>query len=202
MGKIIKDKEKILFEVEGPVTPFRIGELEIDPAINNFRPAEAQKKALVNIASDDACYVFAAVSNGTIIGYVAFHQPEESSRWILLPFILELGAIEVAPGWRNHGVAKAMVLAAEKHGFMENYIITSFEYVWHWDLRGTGLDLWSYQRLMIRLFTSHGFEAYRTDDPDVMEHPANIFMARIGKNISEEQRKQFKDILILGYSRF
>lgn len=190
------------FTVEGPVTPSRLEELAIDPGIKNFRPAEVQKKALVQIASEDICKVFIAVSNETIIGYVAFHRPHELTRWSRLPFILELGAIEISPDWRNRGVAKAMVRAAADHGFMEDHVITSLEYAWHWDLKGTGLDIWSYQNMLSRLFKTIGFEIYRTDDPDILEHPASIFMARIGKNITGEQRNDFLNLLFLGEKHF
>lgn len=197
-----ENTEKRSFQVEGPVTPSRLGELTIDPQIKNFRPAEVQKKALAEIASDEACKVFIAVSGAEIIGYVAFHRPHELTRWSRAPFILELGAIEISPNWRNQGVAKALVLAAENHGFMDNHVVTSLEYAWHWDLKGTGLDIWSYQNVLSRLFKSIGFEIYRTDDPDILEHPASIFMARIGKNITGEQRAQFLDLLFLNEKRF
>jgi len=193
---------KRTFAVEGPVAPSRLGELTIDPLIKNFRPSDVQKKALMQIASDETCKVFVAVSDNEIIGYVAFHRPHELTRWSRLPFILELGAIEISPNWRNRGVAKALVLAAGEHGFMESHVVTSLEYAWHWDLKGTGLDIWSYQNVLSRLFGSIGFEIFRTDDPDILEHPASIFMARIGKDISEEQRGQFYDLLFLGEKRF
>ncbi|MCL6634914.1 MAG: GNAT family N-acetyltransferase [Peptococcaceae bacterium] len=194
--------KKPSFAVEGPVSPSRLAELGIDAGIKNFRPAEAQKKALVQIASDDACKVFIAVNNETIIGYVAFHRPHELTRWSSLPFVLELGAIEISPGWRSRGVARALVRAAESHGFMENHVVTSLEYAWHWDLAGTGLDIWSYQKMLSGLFSAVGFEIYRTDDPDILEHPASIFMARIGKNITGEQRRAFLSLLFLNEKRY
>lgn len=190
------------FTIEGPVAPSRIDELGIDPGIKNFRPADVQKKALAQIASDEICKIFIAVSQETIVGYVAFHRPHELTRWSKLPFILELGAIEISPDWRNQGVAKAMVQAAGGHGFMEDHVVTSLEYAWHWDLKGTGLDIWSYQNVLSRLFSAIGFEIYRTDDPDILEHPASIFMARIGKNITMEQRNDFLNMLFLGEKRF
>ncbi|MCL6559361.1 MAG: GNAT family N-acetyltransferase, partial [Firmicutes bacterium] len=176
--------------------------LNIDPALKNFRPADAQKKALMQIASENTCKVFIAVSGDEITGYVAFHRPHELTRWSRPPFILELGAIEISPNWRSKGVAKALVLAAGNHGFMDEHIVTSLEYAWHWDLKGTGMDIWTYQNVLCRLFSSVGFEVYRTDDPDIIEHPANIFMARIGKNITEAQRAEFMDLLFLGEKWF
>lgn len=146
--------------------------------------------------------VFIAVSQELIAVYVAFHQPHELTRWARLPFTTELGAIEISPNWRSKGVVKALVRAAVGHGFMDDRVVTSLEYAWHWDLNGTGLDIWSYQNVLFRLFSSVGFEVFRTDDPDILEHPANIFMVRIGKDITEEQRKAFKDLLFLGENWF
>ncbi|MCL5289829.1 MAG: GNAT family N-acetyltransferase [Eubacteriales bacterium] len=190
------------FLVEGPVTSERLSELDIDPDIKNFRPAHIQKKALTQIASGEIEKVFIAVSQEKIIGYVAFHLPHEMTRWSKLPFIIELGAIEISPNWRYCGVAKALMIAAAAHGFMENHVVTSLEYAWHWDLKGTGLDMFSYQNVLYRLFSPVGFEVFCTDDPDIIEHPANIFMARIGKNITEEKKEQFMDLLFTGEKWF
>ncbi|MCL6639487.1 MAG: GNAT family N-acetyltransferase [Firmicutes bacterium] len=186
------------YRVEGPVTPERLAALQIDPSIKNFRPAELQKNALIEIASDAICKVFIAVSGEEITGYVAFHLPHELTRWARLPYIIELGAIEISPRWRGRGVAKELVKAAAADGFMRKHIVTSLEYAWHWDLRGTGLDIWSYQNVLFKLFSSVGFEVFRTDDPDILEHPANLFMVRIGEDITDEQRKEFMSLLFLG----
>ncbi len=198
MTKISPSKvEERSFVVEGPVSASCLGELAIDPEMSNFRPAEIQKDALLQIAADDYCKVFIAVSEKVIIGYLAFHQPHELTRWSSLPFILELGAVEISPRWRRQGVGKSLITAAGRHGFMENHVVISLEYAWHWDLEGSGLDMWSYKDVLYRLFSKIGFRVYQTDDPDIMEHPANFFMARVGKNINENQRGDFLNHLYL-----
>lgn len=192
---VILDSRVLSFE--GPVTPSRLGELAIDQGIKNFRPAELQKEALIKIACEEICRVFIALDEKKIIGYVAFHRPHELTRWSRLPFILELGAIEISPSWRHKAVGKRLIQAVVQDGFMENHVITSLEYVWHWDLQGTGLDPWSYQKILTHLFGAAGFQMYRTNDPEILDNPANIFMARIGKNITPEQRDQFFGLLYL-----
>ena len=47
---------------------------------------------------------------------------------------------------------------------------------------------------MIRLFSSQGFRTYQTNEPNVMMRPENLFMARIGGNLSEDTRYRFKQV--------
>ncbi|MDP3284500.1 MAG: hypothetical protein Q8M56_08740, partial [Desulfobacterales bacterium] len=49
-----------------------------------------------------------------------------------------------------------------------------------------------YRNILINLFSYYGFGIYPTNEPNVMMRPENLFMARIGANISESIRKKFK----------
>ena len=31
---------------------------------------------------------------------------------------------------------------------MEDYLVITTEYYWHWDLKGTGLTVWDYRKMM------------------------------------------------------
>ena len=33
---------------------------------------------------------------------------------------------------------------------MEDYLVITTEYYWHWDLKGTGLNVWDYRKMMER----------------------------------------------------
>ena len=67
---------------------------------------------------------------------------------------------------------------------MENYIVISTEYYWHWDLKGTGLSVWEYRKVMEKVMGSVGNESgLPPTDPEITAHPANCLMARIGKNV-------------------
>jgi len=74
---------------------------------------------------------------------------------------------------------------------MENYIVITTEYYWHWDLKGTGLNVWEYRKVMEKMMNAGGLEYYATDDPEISSHPANCLMARIGKNIDAESVQKF-----------
>ena len=81
-----------------------------------------------------------------------------------------------------------------KDHFVENYIIITTEYYWHWDLKNSGLDVYEYKNLMIKLMKRAGYEVFQTNDPEITGHPANTLMARIGRNINDEQMQQFDEI--------
>ena len=39
---------------------------------------------------------------------------------------------------------------------MEDYIIITTEYYWHWDLKGTGLNVWEYRKVMEKMMNAGG----------------------------------------------
>jgi len=65
-------------------------------------------------------------------------------------------------------------------------------YSWTWDLeRISAMD---YRNMLISMFSQQGFETFQTNEPNIMMRPENLFMARIGANISEAIQKQFKQV--------
>ncbi|MCK9927443.1 hypothetical protein MXD62_09705, partial [Frankia sp. Mgl5] len=68
------------------------------------------------------------------------------------------------------------------------------EYYWHWDLKGTGLDVWQYRKVMEKVMGSVGMTWMATDDPEICSHPANCLMALIGKNVPQESIMAFDAI--------
>lgn len=180
--------------LEGPVTGSYLSRLLINKQLNNFRPAERQKEALISITDLPNARVFIARHEQEIIGYVTFHHPDEYSRWSKHPWVLELGAIEVSPSWRTYRVAQYLLQEAFSSGFFEDFIVITIEYCWHWDLRGSGLTTWDYQRMLTKLFSSVGFKKRATDDPDILEHPANVLMVRYGKNVPKEAIQRFEEL--------
>ncbi|MEJ2037819.1 MAG: hypothetical protein P8X55_02655, partial [Desulfosarcinaceae bacterium] len=65
-------------------------------------------------------------------------------------------------------------------------------YMWTWDLDGTGLTAQQYRNILIRIFSAHGFQQYQTNEPNLCLKPENLFMGRVGSQVSEETRKAFK----------
>ncbi|MEW5954008.1 MAG: GNAT family N-acetyltransferase [Bacillota bacterium] len=187
-----------LIVLEGPVRGDYINSLELEEKLDNFRPPPKQKKALIKIADSPDGQVYLARHEKTIIAYISFHFPDEFSRWSKHPAILELGAIEVSPNWRNISLGKRLLNFSFQNPLMEDMIVITIEYCWHWDLDSTRLDIWEYQRMLARLFGSVGFERILTDDPDILEHICNVLMARIGKNAPPVQVKMFYDLQFVG----
>lgn len=108
--------------------------------------------------------------------------------------LLELGAIEVTKRFRHQHVGEDMLALAFCDNAMEDYIVFTTEYYWHWDLKGTGLDVWEYRKIMEKVMASVGLEWFATDDPEICSHPANCMMARIGKRITPESVQAFDRI--------
>ena len=86
--------------------------------------------------------------------------------------------------------------------FIQNYIIISTEYYWHWDLNGTKLSIWEYRKVMEKMMAAGGLDPAPTDDPEIISHPANCLMVRIGKNVSEELVKRFDTLRFLGQHKY
>lgn len=180
--------------IEGPVKSTDIGHLEMEDDLKNFRPPEKQKKALMQIADSTDGILYIIRHENTIVGYVSFHGPDPYARWSRHNKILELGAIELSSKWRKYKLAKKLLKVAFENPVMEDYIVLTIEFSWHWDLENTGLNLWNYQRMLTNVFGSVGLLKMSTNDPDILEHPANVLMVRIGKNVSEEDIREFDEL--------
>ena len=87
------------------------------------------------------------------------------------------------PLFRDTGVGKSLLKVSMMDDAMEDYIIITTEYYWHWDLKGTGLNIWDYRKVMEKMMNAGGLQWYATDDPEICSHPANCLMVRIGKRV-------------------
>ncbi|AHF09727.1 MULTISPECIES: GNAT family N-acetyltransferase [Dehalobacter] len=184
--------------ISGVTSPDILEKLEIDQQLKAFRPAAKQKKAIVEISCLPQGKVVSAQINGELVGYITFHPPDEFERWSSgQDKVLELGAIEVSPRYRNYGVARRMLEAAFGDEKMEDYIVIATEYYWHWDLDGTNLPIWEYREMMRRLMTHTDLLIKDTDDEEITSHPANMLMVRYGKNITKKMIHNFDRLLFL-----
>lgn len=184
--------------VEGPVDPKILAQWEMAPDLNVFREPPKQHQALVEIASSDDGMVYIARLQNLIVGYVTFHDPDKYSRWSRHPGILELGAIEISPSHRNQKIGSKLMKKAFTNPLMEEKIVITIEFCWHWDLDNTGLDIWKYQKMLSKLFGSAGLERVNTDDPEILEHVANVMMARIGSKVSAKNIDLFEKMKYCG----
>jgi len=190
--ELTTDKGPVI--IEGPVSREYLESLTINPKLNNFRNANRQKEALCIVAGAPDGMVYIARHDQEIIGYVLFHSPNEYSRWSKHPRILELGAIELSREWQKKGISTAILKEAFKNPLLEDYVVITTEFYWHWDLRNSGMGVWEYQSMLKHVFGSVGFKRRHTDDPEILEHPANMLMVRIGKNVTRNHIEIFDNL--------
>ncbi|UWG95777.1 GNAT family N-acetyltransferase [Dehalobacter sp. DCM] len=180
--------------ISGVTSPDLLEKLSIDDGLKAFRPANKQKKALIEISQLEKGKVVTAQISGELVGYISFHPPDDFERWSQGPKnVLELGAIEVSPRYRRHGIAKEMLLAAFQDEKMEDYIVLATEYYWHWDL--DNIPIYEYREMMSRLMNHVNLVIRETDDDEITAHPANMLMVRYGKNVSQGHIEEFNDLL-------
>lgn len=184
--------------IEGPVTQEQLEGLDFHPGLVAFRPPAEQKKALLQIAQLPEGRIIIARHDRRIVGYVCFLYPDPIERWgsIKHEHILSLGAIEVAAAYRGVGVARGILEVSFLDPAMEDFLILTTEYYWHWDLKSSGLSIWEYHSMMERMMKRAGFMSYGTDDPEINAHPANCLMARVGKNAPFEALEVFDRLRI------
>lgn len=179
--------------VEGPVTPEHLRALRMHPDLDSFRRPEEQHKALVGIAELPEGRIIVARDESTIVGYVTFHYPDKMERWSEgnMEDLIELGAIEVADDYRSIGLGKTMIKLAFLDDQLENMIVFTTEYYWHWDLKGNMSNVWDYRKMMENLMRSVDMVWFATDDPEICSHPANCLMVRIGKEVPLSSVEKF-----------
>lgn len=182
--------------IEGPVPPEQLSELTMHPDLKAFRHPAEQHEALVEIAGLPEGRIIITRDQDMIVGYVTFHHPDEQERWSEgnMEDLIELGAIEVAKDYRSLGLGQQMIKTAFEEEQMERYIVFTTEYYWHWDLKGSGLNVWDYRKMMERLMKIVDMEWYATDDPEICSHPANCLMVRIGRHVPLSSQEQFDRI--------
>ncbi|MCR8845668.1 GNAT family N-acetyltransferase [Paenibacillus sp. SC116] len=186
-------RDDVVIVIEGPVKPEVLQTLDMHSGLNAFRRPREQHEALVEIAALPEGRIIVARDGQTIVGYVTFHYPDELERWSegQMEDLVELGAIEVAREYRSFGLGKKMIQTAFEDDQMENYIVFTTEYYWHWDLEGSKLSVWDYRKMMEKLMESVDMIWYATDDPEICSHPANCLMVRIGKDVPLSSKEQF-----------
>lgn len=179
--------------IEGPISAKQLSSFHFHEELVAFRPPSQQHKALIEIANLPEGRIIIARHDDTIVGYATFLHPDPLERWseIKMDDLIELGAIEVISEFRGASVGKNLLRLSMMDEEMENYIIITTEYYWHWDLKGTGLNVWDYRKVMEKMMNAGGLTYFATDDPEICSHPVNCLMARIGKNVPQESIEKF-----------
>ena len=160
-----------------------------------YKSIYTKRQTLEKIAAKNGTRVVLALGpQETIIGFGVLDFPEPHERWYQLGpgVMIELKAIEVSRSWRANRLAGRIVAHLMRHPRIEEMIAYLVGYSWTWDLDGTGLSAQQYRRMLIDLFTPHGFSEYQTNEPNICLRPENLFMGRIGSRVPEHLRQQFK----------
>ncbi|REK76349.1 GNAT family N-acetyltransferase [Paenibacillus paeoniae] len=186
--------------IEGPVPPDRLANYTLHQSLDAFRRPKEQHEALVEIAELEEGRIILVRQGDLVVGYVTFHYPDELERWSEggMADLIELGAIEVANDYRSYGLGKRLIEMSFAEEQLENMIVYTTEYYWHWDLEGTGLNVWDYRSMMENLMKSAGMIWYATDDPEICSHPANCLMVRIGKEVPLSSIEKFDRVRFRG----
>jgi len=96
--------------------------------------------------------------------------------------------------FRSYAVGKNLLIVSMMDDAMEDYIVITTEYYWHWDLKGTGLNVWDYRKIMEKMMNKGGLTWFATDDPEISSHPANCLMVRIGSRVPQESIQEFDSL--------
>ncbi len=189
----------------GPLTirphcpPGFFTDLILDPGIGTFAHYSSiiQKldvfEKIVN--GKNGRVALALIDGMVIVGYLACWHPHEDERWSKLGDLMyELGAIEVSRNFRKNGVARTLIGSLMQESFFENRVAYMNGYSWHWDLDGNHLTMGRYRRLLMDLMKGFGFKEYSTNEANISLRAENVFMARIGPLVSDEDQKRFRDL--------
>ena len=145
-------------------------------------------------AKTDANVVLALTEDQHIVGFGVFSHPEADERWTELGMgmMMEVKAVEVSRILRSCKIAGDMVRLMLSHPKIERMIAYMVGYSWTWDLDGSGMKAQQYRNMLIRLFNPFGFIELQTNEPNICLKPENLFMGRIGSEVSEQTRQDFK----------
>ncbi len=142
----------------------------------------------------DANVVLALTEKQQIVGFGVFSHPEADDRWTELGpgLMMEVKAVEVSRSLRSCKIAGDLVRLMLNHPKIELMIAYMVGYSWTWDLDGSGMNAQAYRNMLIRLFSPHGLIELQTNEPNICLKPENLFMGRIGSEVSDQVRQDFK----------
>lgn len=179
-------------------TPDEIRQLSFDHQFGthaHYRSLYTKRESLERKAEQpDTNVVLAIVDSKRIVGFGVLAYPDSEERWARLApnLMMEVNAIEVSREWRSKKVARGIVQMMNVHPKIEDKVAYFVGYSWTWDLDGNRMTAQQYRQMMAHLFEPFGFEEYQTNEPNICLKSENIFMARIGENVSKELQNQFK----------
>ncbi len=193
---LLTDKGKV--QVHPFCGPAEIRSGTFDPQFTSRTHGQSLFKGpelLVKVAGQPGANVVLALTAAQhIIGYGVLAYPGPEERWAELgpQIMVEVRAIEVCPGWRSRRLAAAILETMLDYRQIEEKIVYMVGYSWTWDLAGTRMTPPQYRQMLLNLFQPQGFREYRTNEPNLCLKPENLFMCRVGRNISPVIISRFK----------
>ncbi len=171
-------------------SPVLVERLHADDGLCAFaRLPEREHALLLQLAQrPDSAVTLAYTPAQEIVGQATL-APADGT-WAGNDYVYEI-AIEVSANWRRLGLARHLLNAVLSLHNLEDLIILAIGLSWHWDVEGLGLTRFGYRQLIARLFASYTFVEYATTEANIMMDPANILLARIGRNASAETLNHF-----------
>lgn len=160
-----------------------------------YRSIVSRKETLINAASQpDTNVTLAFTPDGEIVGFGILGYPHPGERWQRVGnrIMMEVSVIESGRPWRALGISKEILRLLVDHPLKEERIFYMVGFSWTWDLKE--VSAMDYRNMLIRIFSQQGFNTFRTNEPNIMMRPENLFMARIGVNISDAILERFKQV--------
>ena len=160
-----------------------------------YRSIVSKKETLIKASlQPDTNVTLAFTPDGEIIGFGILEYPHPGERWRRVGdrSMMEVSVIEIGRPWRSLGISGKILQLLVDHPLREERIFYMVGYSWTWDLeRISAMD---YRNMLIDIFSQQGFQTFKTNEPNIMMRPENLFMARIGDTISESILKNFKEV--------
>lgn len=160
-----------------------------------YKSLYTKKESLETHTTQLNANVTLALEGENIIGFGVLNHPDDGDRWQEMAspgLMMEVKAIEICRRFRSSGIATSILNLLLTSPSVESMIIYMVGYSWTWDLDGTGKSALAYRTMLIRLFEPFGFQELQTNEPNICLKPENLFMARIGQGVSQENKKKFK----------
>jgi len=159
-----------------------------------YKSLYTKKESLEKNLSQKNANVTLAIEDNNIVGFGVLNHPDEGDRWLDLGpgLMMEVKAIEICRRYRSHGIASDILGSLVNSLIVEDLIIYMVGYSWTWDLDGTGKSALDYRKMLIRLFEPFGLQELQTNEPNICLKPENLFMARVGQQVSNEKQQAFK----------
>jgi acetoin utilization protein AcuA len=145
----------------------------------HYRSLYTKRESLEQKAEQPDTSVVLAIADGAhIVGFGVLAYPDPEERWAGLQpqVMMEVNAIEVSRNWRTQKIANGIIQMMMVHPLID----------------GNRMSAQQYRQMMANLFEPFGFQEYQTNEPNICLRPENIFMARIGADVTKDVQNHFK----------